>query len=79
MTILAQTPIASDYEQANAYYAMIDYMTECFSKADSLRIEAYYLSFDRYNSHKVSSLLDKADKYQEIAYLYMHDIDSYHR
>ena len=69
----------SDYGTADSYYAMIDTIADLFIEASSLRVDAYYLSFDRYKSHKVSSLLAKADELDNQAYEYMYLVDSIHR
>ena len=64
---------------ADSYFDMLNTMAALFNKASSLRVDAYYLSFDRYKSHKVSSLLAKADELDNKAYEYMHLVDSIHR
>lgn len=69
----------SDYSAADNYYAMINTMAELFTKSSSLRVDAYYLSFDRYKSHKVAALLNKADELDTQAYEYMYLVDSIHR
>lgn len=69
----------SDYSLADSYYIMLDTMASLFNKASSLRVDAYYLSYDRYKSHKVSSLLAKADELDTQAYEYMYLVDSIHR
>lgn len=67
-----------DYIAANNYYALIDTMSELFAKASSLRVEAHYLSYDRYQIHKIPSLLVKADELESSAYDYMYQLDLIH-
>lgn len=67
-----------DYIAANNYYALIDTMSELFAKASSLRVEAHYLSYDRYQSHKVAALLNQADDLESGAYEYMYQLDLIH-
>ena len=64
---------------ADSYFDMLNTMAELFNQASSLRIESYYLSFDRYKSHKVASLLSKADELDSLAYEYMYLVDNTHR
>lgn len=64
-----------DYTAANNYYAHIDTMSELFAKAATLRIEAYYLSYDRYKSHKVAALHKQAAQLESSAYEYMYELD----
>lgn len=67
-----------DYTAANNYYALIDTMSELFAKANTLRIDAYYLSYDRYKSYKVAALLSQADELESSAYDYMYQLDLIH-
>ena len=69
----------SDYVAADSYFDMLNTMAALFNKASSLRVDAYYLSFDRYKSHKVSGLIAQAEQLELQAYEYMYIVDSIHR
>ena len=69
----------SDYVAADNYFDMLNAMAALFNKASSLRVDAYYLSFDRYKSHKVAGLIAKAEQLELQAYEYMYIVDSIHR
>lgn len=69
----------SDYSAADNYYAMLNTMAELFNQASSLRIESHYLSNDRYKTHKIPSLLAKAEQLESQAYEYMYLVDTAHR
>lgn len=68
----------SDYTSVDTYYALIDTMAELFTKAASLRIDAHYLSYDRYQAYKVAPLLTQASLLEDEAYEYMHQLDAIH-
>ena len=63
---------------ADNYFDMLNAMAELFNRASSLRIESYYLSFDRYKAHKVASLIAQAEQLELQAFEYMYIVDSIH-
>lgn len=64
---------------ADSYFDMLNTMAALFNEASSLRVDAYYLSFDRYKSHKVAGLIAQAEQLELQAFEYMNIVDSIHR
>ena len=64
---------------ADSYFDMLNTMASLFNQANNLRIESYYLSFDRYKSHKVAGLIAQAEQLELQAFEYMYIVDSIHR